>query len=424
MARILINTFGSLGDLHPYVALSRGLIARGHTAIIATSPAYREIVEQAGVGFHPVRPDLEDFGPFADVARRIYEGRAGMEYIVRGLVMPRLAYTYDDLLPAARQADLLLTHPLSFSAQLLARSLGLRWLSTVLSPMVFLSVYDPPVLPPAPWLKPLSGISPALYRAVFFALRRMTRGWSEPVRELARSRGLPMPEQDPLFEGQYSPYGTLAMFSPLLAAPQRDWPPHTQVTGFAMHDDEPVAAELRKRLDAFLEAGEPPIVFTLGSSAIHAAGDFYARSAEIAQRLRRRAVLLTGAVQDNRRLPAHDADVLALEYAPYGYLFPRAAAIVHQGGVGTLAQAMRSGRPMLVVPFAHDQPDNAARARRLGIAEVLSRSRYSVGNASKALERLLRGPAHEQASAGVRQLLRGEDGVRAACVAIERVLTA
>ena len=142
MARILIHTFGSLGDLHPYVALSRGLIARGHTAIIATSPAYRQILEQAGVGFHPVRPDLEDFGPFSDVARRIYECRTGMEYIVRELVMPRLADTYDDLLPAARQADRLLTHPLSFSAQLLARSLGLRWLSTVLSPMVFLSVYD------------------------------------------------------------------------------------------------------------------------------------------------------------------------------------------------------------------------------------------------------------------------------------------
>jgi UDP:flavonoid glycosyltransferase YjiC (YdhE family) len=422
VAAILIHTFGSLGDLHPYLALARGLNARGHRAVIATSAGYRAHVERAGVAFHPVRPDLDDFGPFAEVARKVYDPRRGAEHIVRSLVMPRLVDTVDDLLDVAAHADLILTHPLSFAAQLIARSLQRQWMSTVLSPMVFLSVHDPPPLPPAPWLRTLFEISPALYRTVFGASRRLMHAWTQPVRDLARARGWPPPAEDPLFEGQYSPLGTLAMFSPLLAQPQPDWPQRTSVTGFAIHDEAPSSDELRERLAAFLAAGPPPIVFTLGSSAIYDARDFYRVSLEIARRLGRRALLLTGAVPDNVVSPAPPEDVLAIDYAPHALVFPHAAAIVHQGGIGTLAQAMRAGRPMLIVPFSHDQPDNARRAAALGIARAVPRSRFDMRSGCEALHALLALPQYEQAARRVQAQVLGEDGVCAACARIEQVL--
>ncbi len=422
MARILITTFGSYGDLHPYIAVALGLKQRGHEPVIATSASYRPKVEAEGLRFHAVRPDLDDFGPFAEVARRVYDPRKGAEYLLRELVLPRLADTYDDLTAAAQGADLLVTHALSYAAHLLARSAGLRWVSTILSPMVFMSAYDPPPLPPAPWLKSVHRVSPLLYRLLFSALKGISHGWSKPIREFCRSRGLPLPRQDPLFEGQYSPQGTLAMFSPLLARPQPDWPSPTCVTGFPLHDTDEVDPAAMRGLDDFLAAGEAPIVFTLGSSAIYDAGDFYAASVEIARRLRRRAVLLTGRVPENQALPDLPSTVLACDYVPHSQVFTRAAVNVHQGGIGTLAQAMYAGRPMLVVPFSHDQPDNAERAQHLGIARALPRGKFSVAAAVAALGELLAEPRYAAAATSVARSLQQEDGVAGACDKLEAML--
>ena len=113
---------------------------------------------------------------------------------------------------------------------------------------------------------------------------------------------------------------------------------------------------------------------------------------------------------------------MAFDYAPYSELFPRAAAIVHQGGVGTTAQAMRSGRPMLVMPYSHDQPDNAERLKRLGIARSISRHRYNPARAAAELGHLLDNPAYSQRASEVGDQMRQEDGVRVACDALEALL--
>ncbi|MGZ8197374.1 MAG: glycosyltransferase, partial [Burkholderiales bacterium] len=341
MKRIVLTTFGSYGDLHPYLALARGLMNRGHEPVIATTEIYRPKVEQEGIAFHATRPDLADLGDQAEVVRRVYDPRHGAEYMTRQLIMPHLPRFFDDLAAVAHGADLLVSHAITYAAPLVARKLDLPWLSTILSPMVFLSTYDPPTLPPAPWLKHLHRFSPALYRLAFRAMRSTVRSWSEPVRQLARERGLPEPQGDPLFEGQFSPHGTLAMFSSVLADPQPDWPPRTHITGFPFHDADEVAPQAMHALDDFLAAGDPPIVFTLGSSAVFDARDFYRQAVEIARRLGRRALLLTGRQAGDQGLGSLPRDVFATDYAPHSKVFPRAAAVVHQGGVGTLAQALR-----------------------------------------------------------------------------------
>jgi UDP:flavonoid glycosyltransferase YjiC (YdhE family) len=245
---------------------------------------------------------------------------------------------------------------------------------------------------------------------------RVTRPWWEPVRALRRELGLP-PGENPLFEGKLSPQLDLAMFSPELQPPQPDWPRQTRQTGFSFYDEaENSGPALPPAVEAFLAAGEPPIVFTLGSAAVFVAGDFYAESARAAHRLGKRALLLLG---DNPPPANLLPTALAWKYLPYAQIFPRASVIVHQGGVGTTAQAMRAGRPMLVMPFAHDQPDNAARVTRLGVGRTISRGSYTARRAAEELGKLLGDPAVVERAAAIGLRIRAERGTQAACDALE-----
>jgi UDP:flavonoid glycosyltransferase YjiC (YdhE family) len=173
----------------------------------------------------------------------------------------------------------------------------------------------------------------------------------------------------------------------------------------------------------FLDSGPPPIVFTLGSSGVWVAANFYRAAAEAAAALGRRAVLLTGTPPENRPASLPDG-AIAVDYATHSELFPRAAAIVHHGGAGTTGQALRSGRPMVIVPFSHDQPDNGARCERLGIARVVPRRAASARRLEAALRSVLEDPTVAARAAELGARTRAERGAAAAADAIERVLPA
>jgi UDP:flavonoid glycosyltransferase YjiC (YdhE family) len=418
--RIVLTTFGSLGDLHPYIAIALGLKARGHEAVIATSAYYRHKIEALGIGFRAVRPDRPDLDADPDLARRVMDHRQGSECVIRELMMPVLAESYQDTLAAAEGADLLVSHVLTFTTRLVAEKKGIPWASTFLQPLGLFSVCDPPVLPPAPFLSRFRFLGPGFHRSLFWLIKRRVRPWCEPWHRLRAEIGLPPTSDSPLFEGQNAPELVLALFSRLLADKQPDWPAQTLLTGFPLYDqDGQVGMPLE--LVRFLDAGPPPLVFTLGSSAVLDAGAFYEHSARAAKRLGRRAVLLIGDEARNRPTCLSD-DVMAFAYAPFSEIFPRAAAIVHQGGIGTTAQAMRSGRPMLVMPYGHDQPDNAARVTRLGIGRTVTRQTYGPARAAAALRCLLDIPVYSQRASAVGEAVRREHGVRAACDALEGML--
>ena len=163
------------------------------------------------------------------------------------------------------------------------------------------------------------------------------------------------------------------------------------------------------------------MVFTLGSAAVLAAGKFYEVSAKAAIRLGIRAVLLIGTDPRNRlRTPLPDTICVA-EYAPYSRLFSGAAMVVHQGGVGTTAQCLRAGKPMLIMPYSHDQPDNARRMKRLKVARVIQRGNYKPWRVARRLKAMLAKPKLAQQAESVAQLLSHEDGVRTACDALEEL---
>ncbi len=415
--RFVLATFGSLGDLHPTLAIALGLKARGHEAAIATSESYRAKVTALGLGFHAVRPDLPDPVEAPEFMAKVMDMRRGPERVIRELMLPCLRDSYHDTLEAARDADVLVSHPLTFAVPLVAGLKGLPWASTVLAPTGFFSAYDPPVLAPAQGLARLRPLGPAVNGPLLRFLKGTIRSWGEPWHRLRAEIGLP-PGGDPLFEGQHAPGLVLALFSALLGPVQPDWPSQARLTGFPFLDrvgDAGLPAELAR----FLDDGPPPIVFTLGSAAVMNAGRFFAHGVEAARLLGRRAVLLIGHDPRNRPTGALPEGIAAFPYAPFSELFPRAVAIVHQGGVGTTGQAMRSGRPALVMPYAFDQPDNAARAARLGIARVLPRRRFHAARAARELGKLLGDPAYSVKAAEVGRRIRAEDGVGTACDALE-----
>jgi UDP:flavonoid glycosyltransferase YjiC (YdhE family) len=317
---------------------------------------------------------------------------------------------------------LLISHPITFAAPLLAEKHNLPWLATVLSPISLWSRFDPPVPPVVPLIQKMARHGPFTTSLLQKLSRAVTAQWLRPVQQLRREMGLPS-RGHPLFEGQFSPHGNLALFSPVLASPQPDWPSHITTCGFCFYDrNHDNKSTSQSTLQAFLLAGAPPVVFTLGSAAVYTARDFFSVAAQAAQQLGCRAVFLVGQGTETS-LPRHDNFFVA-DYAPYSQLFARAAVVVHQGGIGTTAQALRAGVPQLIVPFSHDQPDNAARIQRLGCGLTLSRDRFQPEAVTDTLKVLLSAPLFRHNARQTGETIQQEDGPRVACDAIESTLQA
>ena len=390
--RVVLATFGSLGDLHPYIALGQVLQQLGHDPVLATMDRYRDAVAAAGLRFAAVSPPESAFPPMDELMPRLFDPYRGPEYLLRRLVMPYVRDTHADLSRLCSASDVLVTHPLAVTGPLIAEQTGMPWASTILSPMSLLSAHDPPVFPPLPWLHALRRFGVAPYRRVFALFRLLCRPWEAPLRALRADLGLPASKQLATFEGQFSPALNLALFPELLAARQPDWPANTHACGFARYDGQVPDPTVTARLQRFLDAGGPqdaPLVFALGSSAVRIAGDFWQHAIAAARQLGRRAILITA--QADRDI---DARIAEFAYLPYSLVFPQAAAIIHQAGIGTLSQALVAGRPQLIVPVAFDQPDNALRTARLGVSRTLPFKQVTGERLVRALQPLLENPEY------------------------------
>jgi rhamnosyltransferase subunit B len=414
MSRILLATLGSLGDLHPYIAVGKALLARGQQVRLATSTDYRARVEAAGLEFAPLAPSIGELGERAEIARQLFARWRGPQRLVEAMVTGPIHRAYADLCAAVEDVTLAVSHPITPALPMIAEARGLPWLSSVLAPYSLFSSSDPSVIPNLEWLQHMPHWGNWPYRSMLRLVGATMRSWESPLHALRGQLGLPPARGALLMRGQFSPRGTLALFDPVLAAPQPDWPAQTFVCGAALHDagdPQQAVAPRAEALEHFLTAGPPPVVFALGSSAVWLAGGYWQHAIDACRSLGVRGLLLSGTPLP-QRLPA---DIAAFDYVPYSRVFSRAELIVHQAGVGTLSHALRSGRPQLLVPVGFDQPDNAARAARLGLGRVLPfRRAHSAVRLVRELRALLIEPAYKRAAAATADGLRGVDGAAAA----------
>ena len=402
--RIVLSNIGTFGDINPLIAIALELKRRGHVPVMAVPAVFSSKIVPLGLEFHAVRPDIDPNDTL--MAEMVYDVRKGTERGLREFLFPVLRQTYDDLLDAAtkpERADLLLLGELNYAGPIVAEVTGIKWASYVLAPLSFFSAFDPPVLPMYPRLA-----------------RFVSRKWPQPIYDLRAELGLAK-GRNPLFDAKHSPWLVLALFSRALGTEQKDWPPNALITGFCFYDSDAGNAALPRNLEEFLSAGPAPVVFTLGSAAVLAAGRFYEFSAKAAIKLGIRAVLLIGTDPRNRLRQELPDSICVAEYAPYSALFNRAAMVVHQGGVGTTAQCLRAGKPMLIMPYSHDQPDNARRMRRLKVARVIQRAYYTPIRVARKLKTMLAEPIFARRAEMVARRLEHEDGVKTACDALEEL---
>jgi UDP:flavonoid glycosyltransferase YjiC (YdhE family) len=407
--KIVLSTLGSHGDIHPFIALGKALQSRGYAPVLATTDLYRYMIEREGLAFFAIRPSQDEFlqSLGLTIEQLARQTLSGDTYLIR-LIQTALAASYRDLLPLVEDADLVLTHRIAYAAKFAAEKCSVPHVDIALSPMLLFSAHDPPFGGPAPFFRNPSRIGRAWNRSLFSLIKTLARPYCREALKFRAEIGLPANGDVPFLQDSVA-RAAFGLFSPLLGAAQPDFPAAAAIVGSTFHDGG-ASATLDTELEDFLAAGEPPLVMTLGSFAALDGAEILRGGTEAARRLHRRVVVIAG--REDAKNFAHQArpDVLVRGYAPHSTVFSRAAVVMHHGGVGTAAQALRSGRPQLIIPFFADQPDNAGRIARLGCARVLSRRKFTPRRAEGHLQALLEQPDYAENATKIADRIAMEDG--------------
>lgn len=417
--RVLLVTAGSHGDINPFIAIGRALRARGHQAVMVANPYYQRQITDAGVEFQACGEYI-DLKRIGEEVPDIMHPHRGTKVVVDTMLVPtsRDAFHRVRQLAAAQRVHAVVSHCICPGAMWAAQSLGIPCAHVVLAPINWVSRMEPIVgngwMPPEPvWFMR------ALLRAIMLPIFRHM--FDPPLARLRAELGLP-PQKGLIMDAMRGGALNLAMWSPVFRGPLADDPPQGRMCGFPWHDQHAEVEAPPQEVQRFLDAGEPPILFCLGTAAVHVAGDFYEHAAEACRMLGRRGLLLVGPTRLKSgpmaaaRLPD---GVRAFEYAPFSAVMPQCAVNVHHGGVGSTGQGLRAGRPTVIIPHAHDQWDNAARVFRMGVSQTLPRHRVTAKRLAAALDVVLRDRQAEEKAAECGRRMAGEDGAGRAAELVE-----
>lgn len=409
----IVVAIGSAGDVFPLAALAQRLARRGHDVTFMAGELYDGMARQMGLAFEPI-VTTQQAGGHAMAKQDPHKALS--------LMWHRISQANRIVFDVARRLQqpgrtVLVGSTFALGARLAQEKLGLPLATVHLAPAAFLSAIAPPAFK---WFQ-LPTWLPVGARAATW--RFIERKVIDPIGgpELNRFRaelGL-APVRHIMGEWAHSPDLVLGLFEPWFAAPQADWPPNTHLTGFPRFDQVEMAAE-DAGLQRFLAAGDAPLVFVTGS-AMRQAKPFFEHAVEVCRLLGRRGVLLTRHTgQVPAALPPFMHHAL---YEPLSTLLPRSAALVSHGGIGTVSQGLGAGVPQLVIPYAHDQYDNAQRVKALGVGAIAS-PRHTSAALARDLQALFASPAVAQACARWRDALAApgstpSDALDRACKRIE-----
>lgn len=424
MRKIVLTTIGTLGDLHPFIAIAQALRRHGFAPVLAVAEDQLAKCRAAGIEAVAVLPGFEAvqrrMGMAEDAAvKRIMSDQIEM---LDQVLLPALPGCIDKLEAVAADAEAIVASIFVFAAPIVAEKCGVPLIPVVLQPMAMLSAYDPPCTPDF-WMMrhmPNTALGRTWNRLVYATMRLAVQlKCGRAIARMRTAHRLPRKSARRLFEASAEAALTIGTYSRHFSPLPPDIAGNTQLVGFPIFDSQSGAEEmLDPALAAFLVRGSAPIVFTLGSFAVHCPGNFYEEAAAAARALGRRAVLLTGG-----REPARDqGDVFRCAYAPHSLLFPAAAAVVHHGGAGTTGQALRAGKPQLVVPHMGDQYDHGQRIERLGVGLSMKARRFTAVRASGLIARLIDEAVFASEAGRIGQQVAAEHGADAAAAAIAEAL--
>jgi len=407
---------GTRGDVQPFVAVAQRLTARGHDVVVASHREHEPFVRRHGCVFRDAGASM----------RSVLESELGRAWIESADSLTRYARTMravgDAMWPAQLAAaeamtedvDAIVAHPFALHAFHQAEARRLPTVSAALVPFVPSRGVAPlffPRLPAWGWLRLLLGNLTT--RSVYATVAHH----HEPYRA---TLGLPSARPDPFPKLRAAGVPVLHLYSPSLVPRPADWPADVGVTGFAFLPDDasfvPPAG-----LERFLADGEPPIYVGFGSMTGKAPVELTATVVDAVRRARVRAVIGRGWGGTD---PVEGDDVFVVEDVPHGWLFPRVRAVVHHGGVGTLAAGLRAGRPGVVAAFFGDQPfwGHALAARGAGPRPLLRRQ-IDAASLAASIGEVLGERRYSERARAVAAELAAEDGAGAAAAFLERHLT-
>lgn len=419
--RVLLASVGSHGDINPFIAIGRALAARGHDAVLLANPYYQRQIEDTGGGLR-----FAPMGQFLDLKLLdkshpdIMHPRKGFGAVL-SLIKDGAKDAFESITEMAAQGwvpDAIVHHHICVGAAWAAERLGVARAAVVLAPAMWLAHADTSCMYSWMPLKQAAVFRWLMIKAAGPAMRLLI---DRPLRPVRRELGLP-PAKNMYLSATLGGELNLGMWSPALRQPFGTMggdPTSGVVCGFPWHDRHDEQESGDREVERFLDDGDPPILFCLGTAAVHVAGDFYQCAADACALLGRRGMLLVG---PGRPAPARmPSGTRTFEYVRFSKVMPRCAVNVHHGGIGSSGQGMRAGRPTVVIPHAHDQFDNAARLKRLGLSATLGRPKVTPQSLAVAIKSVLDDPKVGERAAEVARSLAGEDGALRAAMEIERI---
>lgn len=415
MFRFILAPLGSSGDVFPFIGVGRELRRRGYDVVLVTARHFRDAAKSAGLGFAEVLTE-EEFH-YATDNPDVWHPLKGP-----GILCRWAAHTYErtyeqlDALYRPGQSALV-EHALAWGARTFDEHRGAPAMTLHLQPSVLRSDYEQPAAHPA---FTLSRFPKPIKRFVWGVFDHLIIGPNaEPALNAWRSRLRLPPVRQPFRDWMHAPRGIVALFPDWFGARQPDWHDDWYNTGFPLFDT-PGEQPSDPELDAWIAEGEPPIVATPGT-ANQFAERFFRAVIDAAERLNRRALLLTGFERHlPTPLPGH---VRYRSFLPLSQWLPKAAAIVHHGGIGTSAQGLAAGIPHLVMPMAYDQPDHAARLRRLGVGHWVMPHHFSGKRVARRLQYLLEHQSVAERCRHWMKQIQRQDAIVETCDLLERMVS-
>lgn len=384
--KVLLVTIGSHGDVHPFVGIGVALRRRGHEVTLVTNSHFESLARSAGLEFLTLGTEDE----FRDLIKDpdLWHTRNAFKAVFSRGALPLMEQTYelirDHYVPGE---TVVVASCLALGARVAHEKLGVPLVSAQTSPTILRTLHDVPKLPGLfmPWWFPKWLKSKIWEGGDKFVIDPVV---APGINDFRVKVGLTTRVNRVLMDWWNSPQLVLGMWPEWFAATQPDWPTNFHSMGFPLYDETGITP-IPQELEDWLNAGTPPIAFTPGSAMVQGE-QFFAESAQACAILNRRGLLLTRHPdQIPKQLPP---GVRHAAYAPFGLLLPHCAALVHHGGVGTTAQALRAGCPQLVMPMAHDQFDNANRVKNLGCGDWVGRGRYRAKRVARLLRPLVESP--------------------------------
>lgn len=419
MARIVVTTFGSTGDLNPFIALGIALRSRGHDVIFAVEANFQKQLSLLGFPVHLLTGDQEKaLAPFRHQIFNNEQPLTSLQLLMDHYILPTLPEKVVELREMCQQADLLISVAPQFAASIVAELLHIPLVSVILTPSTLPSARvaaQPLPIPLPASLQRLSNRFSWFVGGLF--LRQIV---DKPINNVRRAFHVP-PRSNLLWTGNLSQRLTaLAVSSAFLPRPA-DWPEYIKMTGFCFWD-RPVDWQVPETLKTFFHGDKPVVAVTAGSVAPEERAlflSYYVTSIESILACDARALVINA--PENFAFAEQRDEVLHLPFAPFSEVFPACAAVIHHGGIGTIAQCLRAGVPSLVVPGGVDQPFNAAQVVQRKAGRWIPRKHYTMRRAEHALKALLTTPDYGKRVREIQAQILQEDGVATLCSAVEQI---